>query len=314
MPADRSGLKPRTQGAQERATRRAAMGLVSMKTADLSKEDVPALVSVVETIYGTLPPEAKDPAIVSSVLDAAVAAQPPGGGRRGGGVLTRSQAAIKETAEAGMRVLVATEATLDSTLTLVINKLPAAAIAFVAANGGVTVLANAIREQVVPLIPEPTSWASVVAEVKSAGGALTALAMDLSPLVQSPVGAMTVASLVMKYRAANAGKSVWDLIKSDASAMASGVAMGARGIGQAAQGKYYAMLSAYALEAQRKREATGADLMSAIAHLKPTVENKARIEAAEGLVEMGGPPRGGRRRKTKKAKRATRRRMPKFVY
>lgn len=328
MPADRSGLKPRTEGSMARAdmmarrdassAAKAAKALVSMQSADLSTEDVPALVSMVETIYGTLPPEAKDPAVISSVIDAAVAAQPPGGGRRGGGVLTRSQAAIKETAEAGMKVLAATEETLDSTLTVIINKLPAAIVGFVAANGGVTVLANAIRDNVVPLIPEPTSWTDVVNEVKSAGGALTALAVDLSPLVKSPIGAMTIASLVMKYRAEKLGKSVWDLIKSDATAVASAMSMGARGVGEAAQGKYYAMLSAYAAERQRKQEATGADLMSAIAHLKPTAENKARVAAAEGLLAM--KPGGRRARKTKRSKRrsTTRRRtvhrMPKFVY
>jgi hypothetical protein len=325
LPADRSGLKPRTEGSMARADMqarrlasseaKAAKALVSMQSADLSPDDATELVSMVESIYAVLPD--KDPAVVASVLDAAVAAQPPGGGRRGGGVLKHSREAIQETAETGIKMLATASEAADSAVATFISKFPAVVAGGVLVNGGFTVAVNFARANIIPNLPGAMTWAELAYVIKEASGSAIDLAGDLAPLIRSPPGVMAIASLIMRARAEKLGKSVWDLIKSDATAVASAMSMGARGVGEAAQGKYYAMLSAYAAERQRKQEATGADLMSAIAHLKPTAENKARVAAAEGLLAM--KPGGRRARKTKRSKRrSTRRRtvhrMPKFVY
>jgi hypothetical protein len=288
-------------------TQYAAWGLSQLKGATLSDDEAMEVADVVVGIWEGIP--VKDASIVATILDAAEAAQPEkrgiGGARRqrGGEVLTRSQAALRETAATGLQVLTATGGAADAAIATVIGNLPRAVVGAAVLSGGFTVVVNAVREALTHA-PPPPEWQTFLTDSANAINSVVGLGGDILPWAQSPAGVMAIASFIMRSRVP-AGGSVWDVIKSDAQrVVAVGVSAGQR-VGQALQQEYYSALSAYAKTTLAGKEADRSAFMSKIDHIKPS--NLARdLAGAEVLASMATSGRG-RRLKTKKVRRKSRR-------
>ena len=283
-----------------------AEGLMSMREEKLSDSDAKEIADVVVGIWDKLPAEAKkDSDVLTSILDAAEAALPAAGGRRKrGGALTRSQAALRETAASGMAVLTATGAAADSAISTVITNIPKALIGAGLMSGGFTAIVSGVRDALQQL-PDPVQWSTFLETSSDAIKSVVGLAGDIVPWAESPAGVMAIASFIMRYRAQQAGTTVWGVIKSDAEKVKSAAAAA----GQAVETQYYSALSAYAAEKLDKKQKVGAEFMKAIEHLKPTSLARDR-DAAETLASMASRMgKGGRRsgRKTKKMRRKSRR-------
>jgi hypothetical protein len=288
-------------------TQYAAWGLSQLKGATLSDDEAMEVADVVAGIWEGIP--VKDGSIVATILDAAEAAQPEkrgiGGARRqrGGEVLTRSQAALRETAATGLRVLTATGGAADAAIATVIGNLPRAVVGAAVLSGGFTVVVNAVREALTHA-PPPPEWQTFLTDSANAINSLVGLGGDILPWAQSPAGVMAIASFIMRSRVP-AGGSVWDVIKSDAQRIVSVSGSAGQRIGQALQQEYYSALSAYAKTTLVGKEADRSAFMSKIDHLKPSTLARDR-EGAETLASLAVSGRG-RRLKTKKVRRKSRR-------
>lgn len=288
-------------------TQYAAWGLSQLKGATLSDDEAMEVADVVAGIWEGIP--VKDASIVATILDAAEAAQPEkrgiGGARRqrGGEVLTRSQAALRETAATGLQVLTATGGAADAAIATVIGNLPRAVVGAAVLSGGFTVVVNAVREALTHA-PPPPEWQTFLTDSANAINSVVGLGGDILPWAQSPAGVMAIASFIMRSRVP-AGGSVWDVIKSDAQRVVSVGASAGQRVGQALQQEYYSALSAYAKTTLAGKEADRSAFMSKIDHLKPSTLARDR-EGAEVLASLATSGRG-RRLKTKKVRRKSRR-------
>jgi hypothetical protein len=289
-------------------TQYAAWGLSQLKGATLSDDEAMEVADVVAGIWEGIP--VKDASIVATILDAAEAAQPEkrgiGGARRrqrGGEVLTRSQAALRETAATGLKVLTATGDAADATIATVIGNLPRAVVGAAFLSGGFTVVVNAVREALTHA-PPPPEWQTFLTDSANAINSVVGLGGEILPWAQSPAGVMAIASFIMRSRVP-AGGSVWDVIKSDAQRVVSVGASAGRLVGQALQQEYYSALSAYAKTTLAGKEADRSAFMSKIDHIKPSTLARDR-EGAETLASLATSGRG-RRLKTKKVRRKSRR-------
>lgn len=174
----------------------------------------------------------------ATLEDVAEVIEPSMGGRRkmrGGD--TKSAKAVKDLVNGIASAGTTTMSTIDTLGAKIIENAPAilsAAVVTKAVNSP-TVFANIVsftREAITTSIKNNTiaSWSEYLEASKKIITELGGLGIDLGKFtVTSPYFAFVVASAVMKYRASQANMSILDLIKSDASTVASSATRGVTG-------------------------------------------------------------------------------------
>lgn len=290
-----------------------------------------------------------DTAVEATLEDVAEVIEPSMGGRRKmRGGETKSGKAVKDMVNGIAAAGTTTASKIDELGAKIIGNAPTiltAAVVTKAVNSP-TVFANIVsftREAITTSIANNTvaSWSEYLAAAKQIVTELGGLGVDLATFtVTSPYFAFVVGSAVMKYRASQAGMSLPDLIKSDASNVASSTMRGVTG-------EIQAFNDAWSKEALKK----ATDTLKSIGRNVQVIPGESSAAVAKtGSPAFGGPtgvpdamqPRrgrsgketrpsaaldrlktaksirnvaGGKRKtkKTKKVRRATRRRLT-FSY
>lgn len=283
-----------------------------------------------------------DTAVEATLEDVAEVIEPSMGGRRKmRGGETKSGKAVKDMVNGIASAGSNTASKIDELGAKIIGNAPTiltAAVVTKAVNSP-TVFANIVsftREAITTSIANNTvaSWSEYLAAAKQIVTELGGLGVDLATFtVTSPYFAFVVASAVMKYRASQAGMSLPDLIKSDASNVASSTMRGVTG-------EIQAFNDAWSKEALKKAtdtlksigrnvQVTPGESSAAVAQIgspafggptgvpdtmQPRVGVKRKREPTEALGPITRSKKAGRRtKKSKKARRVTRRRLT-FSY